>query len=916
MGVLSCSVFAQKRGKNAPVEEVVPPRPFVEQLRDDYQNFYNNGGVFEKLYLMTDKPYYSAGESMYFSGFLVQASLMTRISSSSFIYVELISPDGRVVERQKLYAPSDARQFIGNINLSARLTSGKYTLRAYTRWMTNFDKGYFFSKQIFIGNYIDDAILTKVTYDINAKGQVIANVSFTDQFGIPIASTPVKYKTIIDGKISNSSERTDKEGTIHIKFKPSEHPNDCLELTIRANSRELSRYVALPAFSNDYDVQFCPEGGDLISNMVQVVAFKAQMLNGHSLELTGNVYDDQGNFISEIHTEHQGMGHFVIRPLAGQKYYVDFVSKDGLKKRFFMPEVKTEGVSVRVMRHVGSHTFLFYATPGIDLHDYVAVLHSRGAVMTVLEDITHPLTVKNDVMFDGIGQISLVHKIARKVVSSRLFYVRDNRFAKAEFQYNKPEFEQRDRVALSINVVDSDGKPVKGNFALSVTDSSVVLQSESKENILSYMLLTSDLKGEIENPASYFEEDETMLDKLDLVMLTNGWRRYSMQDILNGVMPRIMYPMEDSQRIMGSVFGLFGRAKKPSIVVMDPKTRYVEQFELNEANNFIISGLDAYSTASYIVQALNKKGKDRTVRIKIETENYPLISTNTHRDYYKNPVRVIPETFLTRAREKYFNEGGERVIDIEEIVVTAKKKNMPFFAMGNTGSLLNGDLTRFANVFEALTTFKELDVIGNEIHTLPRYVNKNLLEDEGISEGTDINDESATDVQTIQVANFANNDALVPDLYINGNISDISNIDNYDIKYVERLAFVDGKAAYMLGLHAPAGAILMEVSQEGLSQAVTSDAMARVLVKACNKPDAFFKPKYVTAESRVTGQPDNRSTITWEPYIRTDDNGNALVWFYTADRDSTYDVVMEGITDDGELLRKVDQIKVNFKPLI
>ncbi|MBQ0081011.1 MAG: hypothetical protein KBS95_05635, partial [Alistipes sp.] len=665
---------ADRKQKTPVVEQ--PPKTFVERVRENYNLFYQSGGIFEKLYVMTDKPYYSAGETIFYSGFLVQATMLTRISTTEFVYVELISPEGQLVERQKIC--SKDRQFIGNFNLTPRLTSGRYTLRAYSRWMTNFDMGYFFTKELFIGNYIDDAILTNATYEILENGNVEATIKFTDQYAIPIVSTQVKYRTIIDAKSRNGSSRTNKEGQIQIRFKPSENPNDCIEVSLRANSRELSRFIPLPSFSNDYDVQFCPEGGNLISDVIQVIAFKAQASNGHYLELQGKLYDEDGTFLTEISTAHKGMGTFILRSQVGHKYYAEFVSNDGLRKRFDLPQVEPSGVTVRVIRQVESYTFLLQATTDQNVADYAAVIHSRGAVMTVLENLSKPITVKNCDMFDGIGQISIVHKNTMKVVAERLFYVKDNRFAHAEMTFDKHVYQQRDRVMMVMNVKTSDGKPAQGNFALTVTDGNVVSWNSSNQSIFSYMLLSSDLKGEIDDAPSYFvDNSRASTEKLDLVMLTNGWRRYALADVLERKMPRIMYPIEDSQRIMGSVFGLIGRAKKPSIVVMNPKTKYVEQFQLNEYNNFIISGLDAYSTATYIVQALNKKGRDTTVRIKIESENYPLLVTNTRRDYYKNPVNIIPETFLTRAKEKYFNEGGERVIDIEEIVVVAKKRQSP-----------------------------------------------------------------------------------------------------------------------------------------------------------------------------------------------------------------------------------------------
>ena len=918
LSLLLCAATAfGQRGKNAKITPEPDTRTFQQRVYDDYMEFYRNGGIFEKLYLMTDKPYYSAGETIYFSGFLVHATLFTRFSDSEFIYAELISPEGRLVERVKICA--DKRQFIGTIALSPRLTAGRYTLRAYSRWMTNFDMGYFFTKEINIGNHIDDAILTSVSYKVNDNGTVSAFVRLADQYSLPLASTQVRYRTVVDNKSRNGSARTNDKGVFEIKFKPSENPNDCFEINLRANSRELSRFIQMPSFSEDFDVSFCPESGNLVGGIMQIVAFRAVASNGRSVAVTGKVYDDTGRFVTDLSTEHKGMGRFVMNASPDRKYYAECTSVAGLTKRFDLPDVAPSGIAVRVLRQVDGYMMLAQATADLNLADYAAVVHSRGAVMTIIEDLSHPSRLLNKDMFDGIAQVSIVNRASRRIVAERLFYVRDGRFASAELTTEKPKFEQRERVVMTVSVRNSEGKPAEGNFALSVTDANYVALDAASPNIFSYMLLSSDLKGEVEDAGSYFDGDgRAMLEKLDLVMLTNGWRRYSLESVLKHDFPRIMYPVEDSQRICGSVFGLFGRAKKPSIVVMDPKTKYVESFELNECNNFIISGLDAFSTTTYIVQALNKKGKDTTVRIKIESENYPVTVTDYCREYYKDMKETIPQSFLSRAKEKYFNDGGERVIDIDEIVVTARKRHSPFFTSGNTGSMLNGDLSRFASVYDALATFKELDVVGNTVTTRKKYIENEISISEEFKSQIDshFGGDEGGDVQFTMDAPSMNDDLNTPEFYVNGNVSDISFADSYDMKYVERLAFVDGRAASMLGIFAPSGAILMEVSKEGLNPVVSSDAMARVVVRGCQKPEAFYKQKYPTPADRMSSAVDMRSTIAWEPLIRTDAAGQAVVWFYTADRSGTYDVVLEGVTDDGELCRRHSTLAVERKALM
>ncbi len=901
---------ARRSARRRAAAPSAPEKPFAERVQEDYIAFYTAGGIFEKLYLMSDKPYYSAGETLHYSGFLVHATLLTRFSRTEFVYVELISPDGRLVERQKVCATD--RQFIGTIKLSPRLAAGAYTLRAYSRWQTNFDAGYLYTREVRIGNYIDDAILTSVTYHPNDNGTVTARVRVADSFSIPMRNEQVRYRTSLGGRSRSGTARTNEQGIVEIRFKPTKSDSDGIELNVRANNRDLSRFVQMPSFDEDFDVAFCPEGGNLVAGMLQIVAFKAVRENGRSVEVMGKIYDADGRTVADIATEYKGMGRVVLLPKAGARYWAECTTRTGFTRRFELPEVEPSGVTLRVVRRPGAHTFAVRASEDLDLADFAAVVHSRGAVMSVVEDLSHPMRLADRNLFDGIAQVSGVHKPTLKTVAERLFYVNDRRYARAEISAGGEGFGRRERVELDLAFADSDGKPATGNFAMSVTDASVVGRDADAGNIFSYMLLSSDLKGEVEDAADYFTDDgHVSHDRMELVMLTNGWRRYSLEAVLAHERPRIIYPVEESQRIMGSVFGLFGRVRKPSIVVMEPTTKYVESFQLNDYNNFIISGLDAFSTTTYIVQALNKEGNDSSVNIKIESENYPLVvGAHRRRHISESVADTIPASLLSRAKERYFAEGGEQVIDIEEIVFVGRRST-PFFAAGNTGSMLNGDLTQYGNIYAALATFKELNISGTNITTLPKYLSREASMPDFAAatmhdSGEDEESAAAPEVPVMDT----NDEPNTPDLYVNGEIADIGLIDTYELKYVERLSFVDGRAAYMVGLSAPAGAIMMQVSAEGLKRSYTSNAIAHVVVRGCNRPEEFYKPKYETPEARADERRDLRTTIAWEPLIRPDSLGRARVWFYTADRSGRYDITLEGISDGGELCRATRSIEV------
>ena len=141
-------------------------------------------------------------------------------------------------------------------------------------------------------------------------------------------------------------------------------------------------------------------------------------------------------------------------------------------------------------------------------------------------------------------------------------------------------------------------------------------ENENADNIFSYMLLNSELKGHIENPKYYFEgSDNVRNERLDLVMLTHGWRRYNISSILTGTKPKIHYLFEKEQSVTGSVTGSIGKARNPSVMIFRNRSEYLGVHDLNKTNRFYITGVDSPDTTLYLLQALNRDGSSSYVRI-------------------------------------------------------------------------------------------------------------------------------------------------------------------------------------------------------------------------------------------------------------------------------------------------------------
>ncbi len=855
-----------------------------------FTSYYNNGGIQEKLYLITDKPYYSAGESIYFSAFLLNPVRFTPAVESSFLYVELISADGRLISRLKLLG--DQGRFSNAMPISTKLDAGRYTLRAYTKWMSNFDKDFLFRKEIEIGNYIDDAIQTQINYTTNSDKSVVARISLRNDQGLPITNTNVEYTLNLRGKSKVYLATTNDKGSITIKFRPSNDPGDCLRLKVTANSRILERTIQLPSFSDDFAVQFMPEGGNLIANIPQTIAFKAIGADGKSIDVEGHISDSDGNELCEIQSRHKGMGVFVMTAKADKRYKATITSSKGKTRTFDLPVVQSSGCVLQVKHSAGNSILMkVTTTPDLPASRLVAVIQSRGMVEAVIDDVSRLTRIPLSKIMSGIAQISIVEKESKQVVAERLVFVDNNNFATADISADKRRFSPRDKISLNFRIRNSQGRPASGKFVVSVTDSEAVQLDPASENIFSYLLLSSDLHGNIEKPGEYFDRDNlNRKEFLDLIMLTNGWRRYDLSKVLKGEYPKLKYKVEDTQRITGGVTGVIGKAKNPSVMIYQKGGKIHGIFPLNATNRFEITGIDAPDSAFYYIQALNRKGHSRSVLIHVDPETYPSTNIPLSRPNYKEYKPAVTETMLTGAKEKYYTEGGMRVIDIDAIVVTAKREvQYSYSSVIDSFNSLSGDLTRYASVFDALQRFRQLEIIGTDVKVRKSgsKMSQITIDSEG---GIEQNNETLPD-----------DDERIPAVLINGTAADISALDMYAMEEITKLAYIDASEATGLGTDSQYGVIIMEVRDINHTTSTGNESIAKVMVAGYCKPAEFYAPRYdIPSTNR---NKDLRTTIAWVPDLCSDKEGSASMSFWAADRRNDYNVILEGITDEGELCR-------------
>ena len=272
-------------------------------------------------------------------------------------------------------------------------------------------------------------------------------------------------------------------------------------------------------------LSFFPEGGDLIDGIPTKVAFKARDGKGMPAKVKG-VLQENGKEIARLETVHDGMGFVFILPRKESSYKV--VLSDG--REFPFAEVTASGLSIHLRKQTDEYLeFHLSQSKGTATQTVKLEGRMRGklccmATGTLRERLKVRIPLKEFTM-QGIAEFTLYNADGQPM-AERLVYVHPERKLHIELNTDSARYFTRGKGKLNVKVTDEAGKPVQAHLGLSIFDGAY--QNElNPENMLSYCLLSTEIKGNIHNPAYYFDgNNKDRLSALDLLLLTQGWRRY------------------------------------------------------------------------------------------------------------------------------------------------------------------------------------------------------------------------------------------------------------------------------------------------------------------------------------------------------------------------------------------------------
>lgn len=268
-----------------------------------------------------------------------------------------------------------------------------------------------------------------------------------------------------------------------------------------------------------------PEGGRLIDGVGSLVAFKATYSDGFPEDVSGKVLEDGQDIIS-FSSEHDGMGKFLITPHKGRKYEV--ILADG--RVYPLPTIEFDGLSLHLIRSSKTEISLLVSSTSNETRQFSVFAQMRGIPCCSAKGIVKGKQIVrlpiDNFPYQGIAEITLVDSEGNPV-AERLVYVNPTmNCLHIEVKPNRQSYHRREEGKVTLKVTDETGHSVMSELAVSIFDKAYIYQP-GHENILSHCFLSTQIRGNIFNPTYYFnEQNKDRLQALDLLLLTQGWRKY------------------------------------------------------------------------------------------------------------------------------------------------------------------------------------------------------------------------------------------------------------------------------------------------------------------------------------------------------------------------------------------------------
>ncbi len=628
---------------------------------------------------------------------------------------------------------------------------------------------------------------------------------------------------------------------------------------------------------NDYDVQFFPEGGNLVNGLKSKIAFRVADQNGKGVDCNAVVVNDRKDTVLKFHTMIFGMGSFNLMPFSGEHYSAYITMPDGLRIVRDLPRAYKNGYTMSLAADGEKQvkiTVRLVADELVQTPSSVYLLvHTRGSVKAAesagIQNGLATFLIDREKLGDGISHFTIFNS-NRKPVCERLYFKYPQKKVIVKIITDENIYKERQRINIDIFTNDQNDKPVDANLSMAVyrIDS---LQLPTEGGISEYLWLTSDIPGSVESPDYYFNTiGPATTEAMDNLMLTNGWRRFRWEDVLNNKKPYFKFaPEYNGHLINGKIVNSKAASGAANIntFLSVPGTNQFRTSQSDGEGDIKFEMKSFYGTPGIIVQTNTEK--DSTYHIEIDNPfsgEYSVKQMPSFLFPAKNPETLIGQSIGMQVENIYHGDNLK-------MVKNGRMDTSSFYQQPNAIYLLD-NYTRFATMEEVLREYVfpvNVRKKGGRYH-LPVYNDADKFN------------------------SLFENDPLV--LLDGVPVFNMDKLLKYDPLKVWKLEAVTRR--YYYGNMTFDGIVNL-VTYNGELEGYELDPQAVVMeYEALQSQRIFYSPVYETTQQTASHLPDFRNVLSWLPEIRTDKYGKYHNSFYTSDLPGKYVAVVQSITTDGK----------------
>lgn len=874
----------------------------------------------EKVYLHFDRLFFEPGEDIWFNAYLRDANTLKASPKSDILYVELLGPNGSVLKKITLLAKGGTAA--GDFKLDAGATGGLYKIRAYTNWMRNSNDT--FERDVQVQATVLPRLRMELDFMKKAYGPgdvVEAKIDLNTLANAPLANYDFVAKASLDGQqFTEVAGKTDGRGHAQVKFelpKGLETNDGLLNVLISYNGQTESISRSVPIVLNKIDLQFMPEGGDMVAGLPATVGFKALNEWGKPADIVGKIINSKGVEVARFESYHQGMGAFNFTPASGETYHAILAKPEGIHEKYGLPDAFPRGFSMKINPlQKDELTVEVNSTEDEALHialvcqgemKYMQTLPARAG--------SHLVRIPVKSLPIGIAQVTLFdsRELPR---AERLVFLNHDKQLKISVKTDKGKYLPREKVTMTVSVADERGLPMPGQFSLAVADDNLLTFADDRQgHILSHLLLESELKGKVEEPNFYFEPKEKHPEKnellaLDYLMMTQGWRRLAWEEML-GNQPVAMEFEGETYEAPAEVIDL-------EEVVLMSRRPVIHQDNVSMSRSLTSEQLKSQPSRK------DKKKKEESKKVadkplgeadilkKIESGNVSLpikpsaLSSDEIKALPKRDVNVLDAAFADTA-----GDNNDDILKIRNSRTGATSYYID-------GIRVEAIVQRDQAIEEEAIVIRPGTNVPNGMIAPPPPPPAPKDENEVVFKVVEIKPEfqggesALKDFirQNLKYPAIAKESAIAGKVYVSFTIEKDGSVSN--AKVVRDLGGGAGEEALRIvglmdGLWKPGNQRGQAVRTQ-YNLPISFDLDASNNAKYYNNfhaPRQFYAPKYETDIDKPEGnlRTDFRKTVFFAPKLEIGRNGRATVEFYNTDAISTFRATVEGLGTDGSIGR-------------